>query len=224
MLDAELGGSDPEKPRNRDAWTRVRGRLKAELGEEVFSCWFANMNLEHVDGGTVVMSVPSRFLKSWIATHYRDRLTSLWQNEEPLVRKIEVTVRSAIRARVETPARFTAPAAGPAIASVSKSTIRLDAPEPRRETFRPLAQPAAEPVAASPFDDISSPVDPRYTFDTFVEGGANRMALAAARQLADGRAPAASSSTRSTSIPPSARARPTSCRRSSTASGRPAPA
>lgn len=186
MLDADFG--DKDKPRHRDAWTRVLGRLKAELGEEVFSCWFANMNLEGIDGGTVVLSVPSRFLKSWIATHYRDKLTSLWQNESEAVRKIEVAVRSAIRARVETPARFAAPAAGP-IASIARSTIRVDA-EPRREPVRPAAPApaAAAPAeaAASPFDDISSPLDPRYTFATFVEGSANRFALAAARQIVDG--------------------------------------
>lgn len=186
MLDADLSGSDPEKPRNRDAWTRVLGRLKAELGEEVFSCWFANMNLEQVDGGTVVLSVPSRFLKSWIATHYRDRLTSLWQNEEPLVRKIEVTVRSAIRTRFEAPARFTPASPVPAIVSAAKSAIRIDA-EPRRDSVRfAAAAPSEAAPSGSLFDDISSPLDPRYTFETFVEGGANRFALAAARQLADG--------------------------------------
>lgn len=185
MLDADLSGSDPEKPRNRDAWTRVLGRLKAELGEEVFSCWFANMNLEQVDGGTVVLSVPSRFLKSWIATHYRDRLTSLWQNEEPLVRKIEVTVRSAIRARIETPARFAPSSPVPAIVSAARSAIRIDA-EPRRDGVRAAPAVSSEQApTGSLFDDISSPLDPRYTFDTFVEGGANRFALAAARQLAD---------------------------------------
>lgn len=190
MLDAEFGGKD-DKPRHRDAWARVLGRLKAELGEEVFSCWFANMNLEAIDGGTVVLSVPSRFLKSWIATHYRDRLTSLWQAEVDLVRKIEVTVRSAIRARVETPARFTGTPA-PAISSIAQSSIRLDGVEPRREAPRaPVPVAAAAPAApaeaaGSPFDDISSPLDPRYTFATFVEGGANRFALAAARQVAEG--------------------------------------
>jgi chromosomal replication initiator protein len=182
MLDAHSGGSDPDKPRQGDAWVRVRGRLKAELGDEVFSCWFAGMNLEGVDGGTVVLSVPSRFLKSWIATHYRDKLTSLWQSESGAVRKIEVTVRSAIRARVETPARFAA--ASPVAAPLVASTIRVEPTETRREAQRPAVR-SAETVASSPLDGISSPLDGRYTFDTFVEGAANRFALAAARQVAD---------------------------------------
>lgn len=185
MLDADFGGQGGEKPRHGDVWARVRGRLKAELGDEVFSCWFANMNLEALEGGTVVLSVPSRFLKSWISTHYRDKLTALWQGENGGVRKIEVTVRSAILARGEPTLRLAdagsdvTPAA-PVVASM----IRLEPDRPRREPPRPVVVPASQP--GHMFDEISSPLDPRYTFSTFVEGAANRFALAAGRQVAEG--------------------------------------
>ena len=175
MLEAEACGVAGAAVGHADAWARVRGRLKADLGDEVFSCWFAGMNVEQIDGGTVWLSVPSRFLKTWISTHYRDKLAALWQAEGPAYRKVEVSVRSAMRAKVETPARFAAPeAARPA-----------GAPSPR--VAAPV-RPAADSASARLFDDISSPLDPRYTFDNFVEGASNRLALAAARQVADGSA------------------------------------
>lgn len=34
------------------AWTRVKRRLRAELGEDVFASWFARLELETVDGGS----------------------------------------------------------------------------------------------------------------------------------------------------------------------------
>ncbi len=186
MLDAEFGGSETEKPRQRDAWARVKGRLKAELGDEVFSCWFAGMNLEAVEGGTVLLSVPSRFLKSWIATHYRDKLTALWQSESGTVRKIEVTVRSAMRARGDHTAKFVPPpVVSSVVAPMTASTIRLGPVEARREPLRSPA-PASKPDASELFGEISSPLDPRYTFSAFVEGSSNRFALAAARQVAEG--------------------------------------
>ncbi|WP_181700752.1 chromosomal replication initiator protein DnaA [Chthonobacter albigriseus] len=185
MLDADFGGQEGDKPRQRDAWTRVRNRLKAELGDEVFSCWFAGMNLEGLDGGTVMLSVPSRFLKSWIATHYRDRLTALWQSESGSVRKIEVTVRSAIRARTDGPTRYVPPQSGSSTPPMIASTIRVETDAPRREAPRPTQTPAA-PAVSNVFEECSSPLDPRFTFATFVEGSANRFALAAARQVADG--------------------------------------
>ncbi|WP_075216475.1 chromosomal replication initiator protein DnaA [Mongoliimonas terrestris] len=189
MLDADFG-QEGDKPRHRDAWSQVRGRLKAELGDEVFSSWFAGMNLEGLDGGTVVLSVPSRFLKSWIATHYRDLLTSIWQSQSPSVRKVEVTVRTAIRGRPDQPVSLV-PNGGPAASAgqghgvvppVTAQTIRFEADSPRKDAPRPSAAPALPNV----FEECSSPLDGRYTFDTFVEGTANRFALAAARQVADG--------------------------------------
>ncbi|WP_280949054.1 DnaA N-terminal domain-containing protein, partial [Methylobacterium sp. CCH5-D2] len=34
------------------AWARVKRRLRAELGEDVYASWFARLELEAVDGGT----------------------------------------------------------------------------------------------------------------------------------------------------------------------------
>ncbi|MCM5554660.1 chromosomal replication initiator protein DnaA [Pleomorphomonas sp. NRK KF1] len=175
MLEAEACGVAGAAVGHADAWARVRGRLKADLGDEVFSCWFAGMNVEQIDGGTVWLSVPSRFLKTWISTHYRDKLAALWQAEGPAYRKVEVSVRSAMRAKIETPARFSAPEAARPTGAQSP---RVTAP----------VRQAADAASSRLFDDISSPLDPRYTFENFVEGASNRLALAAARQVADGSA------------------------------------
>ena len=51
---------------DQDQWSRVKGRLRAEVGEDIFSSWFARMEFEGVDSETVRLSVPTRFLKSWI--------------------------------------------------------------------------------------------------------------------------------------------------------------
>lgn len=176
MLEAEAGSVAGAALGHTDAWARVRGRLKADLGDEVFSCWFAGMNVEQIEGGTVLLSVPSRFLKTWISTHYRDKLAALWQAEGPAYRKVEVSVRTAMRAKVEAPARFAAP-----------ETARPSAVPPPRAALPSAARPV-DAAAVQLFDDISSPLDPRYTFDNFVEGASNRLALAAARQVAEGSA------------------------------------
>ena len=67
-----------ERP-DADQWSRVKQRLRAELGEDVFSSWFARVEFEEADKGTVYLSVPTRFLKSWIHSHYRERLLALWR-------------------------------------------------------------------------------------------------------------------------------------------------
>ena len=54
------------------------------------------MELEGVEGDTVRLSVPTRFLKSWMQSHYAERLLACWQAEDPAITRIELTVRSAV--------------------------------------------------------------------------------------------------------------------------------
>ena len=81
---------------DQERWQRVKEKLRAEVGEDIFQSWFARMELERVDANTAHLSVPTRFLKSWIQSHYTDRVLACWQGENPDIQKIEVTVRSAV--------------------------------------------------------------------------------------------------------------------------------
>src|SRR4051794_20018870 len=81
---------------DQDRWSRVRGRLRAEVGDDVYSSWFARMDLEGMDDATVRLSVPTRFLKSWIQSHYAERVLACWQAEQSTVGRIELTVRSGV--------------------------------------------------------------------------------------------------------------------------------
>lgn len=47
-------------------WESVRMRLREEIGEEKFNSWFARMELDSLASDVVHLSVPTRFLKSWI--------------------------------------------------------------------------------------------------------------------------------------------------------------
>src|SRR5438477_12076377 len=81
----------------QDRWSRVKGRLRSSVGEDIYSSWFARMDLEDVQDESVRLSVPTRFLKSWIQAHYAERVLSCWQAEMPEVHRIDLTVRSAMR-------------------------------------------------------------------------------------------------------------------------------
>jgi len=85
-----MSNVDPE------GWSRVKGRLRAEVGDDVYSSWFARMDLEAIEDGTVRLSVPTRFLKSWIQSHYAERVLACWQAEQAQVGRIELIVRSAV--------------------------------------------------------------------------------------------------------------------------------
>jgi len=156
-----------ERP-EKDQWSRVKERLRIELGEDVFTSWFTRLEFEEADGRAIFLSVPTRFLKSWILSHYRDRLVSLWKEErgEPAI--IEIVVRGAVRARPQARTECEKSSALPVI----PAPVHPAAPAARR-------QPESEGVLGG------SPVDPRYIFETFCEGAANRVAHAAARAVAE---------------------------------------
>src|ERR1041384_8548897 len=82
--DKKMSNTDQER------WARVKGRLKVEVGDDVYSSWFARMDLEAMEEGCVRLSVPTRFLKSWIQSHYAERVLACWQAEETTVSRVEL--------------------------------------------------------------------------------------------------------------------------------------
>jgi chromosomal replication initiator protein len=161
--DAMLG-----KP-NAEQWMRVRQRLRTELGEDVFNSWFARVELEEADATSITHSVPTRFLKSWITSHYGDRLLKLWQSERKAIVRIELTVRGTVRTGRSAPARVEKAQTG------ALPTVAMPLPIPA------IARRVLDHDGALG----GSPVDQRYTFETFCEGAANRVAFAAAKAVAE---------------------------------------
>lgn len=159
----------------QDRWSRVKGRLRSTVGEDVYTSWFARMDLEGVQDESVHMSVPTRFLKSWIQSHYAERVLSCWQAEMPEVHRIDLTVRSAMRAAI--PAKDI---------SAAVEARRVERTE-NRPTVELRTNAATMPVANSHEALGGSPLDPRLTFASFVVGRSNTLAHAAARQVAEGR-------------------------------------
>src|SRR5205085_899905 len=80
----------------QESWSRVKERLRADVGDDVYSSWFARMDLEAIEEGAVRLSVPTRFLKSWIQSHYAERVLACWQAQETKVTRVELIVRSAV--------------------------------------------------------------------------------------------------------------------------------
>src|SRR5207253_6502709 len=93
---AEPHERQPMSLSEQECWLRVQQRLRAVVGEEIFTSWFAAMGHDAIEGDLVRLSVPTRFLKSWVQSHYADKLLTCWKTELPAVRRIDLAVRSAV--------------------------------------------------------------------------------------------------------------------------------
>jgi len=152
----------------QERWTRVKGRLRTEIGEDVYSSWFARMDLEGLEAGIARLSVPTRFLKSWIQSHYAERLLTCWQAEQNEVNRVELIVRSAVLRN----------------AAVKPKEIE-NVNGHRSNGFESRTMTAGDAGAHEALG--GSPLDARLTFDSFVVGRSNTLAQAAAKQVAAGK-------------------------------------
>jgi chromosomal replication initiator protein len=149
-----------------DAWGRVKSRLRAELGEDVFASWFRGVELERLDEGCVHLTVATRFLKNWLRSHYYDFVLRLLRAEWADVERVEFRVR--------------------------QPHFGTDAPKEafrQRRSQAPVAEEATPPPLPPPLRTgyggfEGSPLDPRLSFATFLIGGSNRLAHAAAQEVA----------------------------------------
>ena len=127
--------------------------------------------MEHdaISDDVVRLSLPTRFLKSWVQSHYADKLLACWKAELPSIRRVDLVHRSAV---------------------LRDATIKVKPNEPI-EAVRDIKSGAErelrvphQPAQAAHEALGGSPLDPRLAFDTFVVGRSNTLAHAAAKQVA----------------------------------------
>ncbi|HTM76208.1 MAG TPA: chromosomal replication initiator protein DnaA, partial [Devosia sp.] len=157
----------------RDLWNRVRARLKASVGEDVFTSWFARLELEEIVEDLAHLSAPTRFLCSWVQSNYADRILEAFRQDSDAIGRLQVTLRVNGQAR---------PRLSPQQPEVTQSS---DAPQPATAPLAPAMPRLVRDNTANKGDALSgSAIDARMTFETFVPGGPNEMALGVAKQIA----------------------------------------
>jgi chromosomal replication initiator protein len=149
------------KPEHLAKWDRVRERLRNAYGEAIFKSWLQPLKLADVKNGQVMVTVPTRFMREWILSHYVDNILRFWCQEDQTIHSVDIFVK-----------------AEPVMAS----------PQPQQgvpaNIEAAMLNAANEDKPLNP-DTISAPLDPRYTFDNFVVGKPNELAHAAARRVAE---------------------------------------
>ncbi|MFS0736482.1 chromosomal replication initiator protein DnaA [Sphingomonas sp. 1P06PA] len=142
------------------AWSSVRDTLRRACGARTFDGWLKPLAIAGCDdvAGVVTLAAPSDFMANWVTTHFSEQLLAAWRAALPFVRHVAIVTG-------EGAARTT--------------TLAEAAPEPEPAIVATVAEPIA-PAAGS------TPLEPRYTFESFVVGKANEVAYNAARTLAGG--------------------------------------
>ncbi len=143
-------------PEIKMTWGKVHTAMRTEFGEAIFRSWLKPLTLRAYYHGTMEVSVPTRFMRDWIQTHYVKRITTMCSEENADIKRVQiVVVQNAIVDDIIGAAKSEKKSSG-----VSSS----------------LEESIAE---------ISSSLDERYTFDDFIVGKSNALAHAAARRVCE---------------------------------------
>ncbi|MCC7260075.1 MAG: chromosomal replication initiator protein DnaA [Alphaproteobacteria bacterium] len=153
-------------------WERVKGHLRAAYGDATFKSWLQPLGFSGLNNGHVLLTVPTRFMREWVQTHYASTIRECWQKELPEVISLDILVAAAAS---KTPA--------PVVAAAATAEAVTIAPAKAHETPARLHTPHS--VANDDYESMSAPLDPRFTFQNFVVGKPNELAFAAARRVAD---------------------------------------
>ncbi|MDO5370805.1 chromosomal replication initiator protein DnaA [Paracoccus sp. (in: a-proteobacteria)] len=148
-----------------DLWAGARSELEARVGTHNYVTWLAPLSLRAIDGGAADIACPTRFLSDWVSRHYARPIIDALIHQGAEVERVNFTVAAPRPAEVrvaEVPA-----AAAPA-------ELRPD-PAHRVTPRGPLRD-----------EEMTAPLDARFTFDNFVVGKPNELAHAAARRVAEG--------------------------------------
>ena len=146
----------PLKPTSeiKKLWSVVHTGMRKEFGEAIFRSWLKPLTLRAYYHGTMEISVPTRFMRDWIQTHYAERISAMCTEENAEVKRVQIVV-------------------------VQNAIIddRIDHGEDKSAVANIDLKEA--------ISEISSPLDQRFTFDSFIVGKPNALAHAAARRVCE---------------------------------------
>jgi len=158
--------ASPEGARSESTlWTQCLEKLGQELPEQQFSTWIRPLRAEpSADGARLLVYVSNRFKLDWVRAQYGTRIGSVANSVygRPLV--IDWSVSQRQDKKIGTPDK---PASGTAAAPVPA-----------------LAALPVEVESDIPSGLMKNRLNSALTFDTLVEGQANRMARTAAMHVA----------------------------------------
>lgn len=158
----------------QNQWEQICNQLKLEFGETAFDSWLKPLSIGSFNDGVMNICVPTAFMKNWVITHYSDRIHKIWENKNPNIKKVNFmvqTVNTASNHNHDT--------------SLLKKISSTPTPQNFYASNYANAVNFNEYIHPEGASQLSAPLNPNYTFDTFIVGKTNEFAHAAARKVAE---------------------------------------
>ena len=145
-----------------DPWQHCLNRLGGDIPQQQFNTWIRPLRAEWQESG-LVLAAPNRFIRDFVVEKYL-----------PLINTYLLDVVAPAAAQASITVQVTTPPAPPPVRPITTGSAQA------------VTRPVETPVRPAPAALVSpSSLVEGYTFERFVEGKSNQLALAAAQQVAE---------------------------------------
>lgn len=139
----------------QESWKAISQQLLHEFGEPIYKSWLLHIKPTELKDGVLTVTVPSNFISEWIKTNYFNDITNIVSSINPLIKQLDIQVRATTN--LSTASANDLPVAPEKIDFDNKPTCEI----------------------------TSSLLDPKFIFNNFVVGNANKVAFSAAKAIAE---------------------------------------
>ena len=143
---------------DKDIWESISERLKREIGQSAFENWLKPLKFIEISDKRAIFRSPTGFIGDWVNRNYGEKIVSAFQSDGFQIDRLEFM--SIIQPRGES----------------KRTHAKVDFIK-KTEPKRGLIESDSELPG--------SPLDKRFTFESFVVGKPNELAHAAARRVAE---------------------------------------
>jgi chromosomal replication initiator protein len=178
-------------------WQQCMDCLQEELPSQQFNTWIRPLQAA-TDGGELHLLAPNRFVKEWVNDKFLERISELVRELDPTTGYDVVIDIGSVQARnLQTPAPASpavvtqhnghnrSPYNGNGVESAARSRSAAFGAAPRVGGNQPVSSGRHRQVEVEGAIQHQNYLVENYTFDNFVEGKSNQLALAAAGQVAE---------------------------------------
>src|SRR5688572_7438255 len=163
-----------------NVWEALHSAIENRIKHASFTTCFKPIAFIGIDSATIHLGVPDHVFEDWILNNYRDVIDESLDETSLSGYSIrfEVAPDSSKTNLKMSPRRNTG--------SLSETAAPSSLNTPVAHAPAPMAAPVARGMALMADSEISElPLNPKYSFETFVVGSSNQFAHAAALAVAD---------------------------------------
>ena len=152
-----------------DLWKAVLGQLELSMSGAIFNTWVKTLELESIDLSVATISTPNFMSKSYVEEKLSDVILAALSSSNPSITSIKYEVKKSSKKD-----------------RALEEFFETKAQDNEKEKSTPVVsqKPVSTPAKVNN-STVQTSLQASYTFDNFIAGSSNMLALSAAKRVAE---------------------------------------